>query len=133
MIIYIGAIAVLFLFVVMMLNVKSSSTPYIFYLFLIFLCSVLSDFLYGYLASDSFFIDLEFSFENTFLVDVLSNIEVFGQVLFGYYTICFLLAGILLLVAMIGAIVLTLNFNATQKSGFGFKQFSRSNSIVFFK
>ena len=47
-------------------------------------------------------------------VDYATNIDVVGQVLYTYYFLYFLISGILLLAAMIGAIVLTLTF--TKKS-----------------
>ena len=135
-IIYVGAIAVLFLFVVMMLNVKIytlnsfSSVP------LIFLSSIIV-FIQLYLNLDSVFFN--FSLINTSLIytnflDNLSNIDIFGQALYNYFLTCFLISGLILLVAMIGAIVLTLNFRSHRKTELVNKQMSRSdNFLAFFK
>lgn len=137
-IIYVGAIAVLFLFVVMMLNVKIysftkiTSSPLFFLINIIFFIQI-------YFILDEIFTSFNlldnntiFPFENN--IDSLSNIVVFGQVLYNYYLICFLLAGIILLVAMVGAIILTLNFRSHRKNELVFRQLSRSdNFLSFFK
>ena len=44
---------------------------------------------------------------------MLSQIYSLGQVLYSYYALAFLMAGIILLVAMIGAIVLTMQIRTT--------------------
>lgn len=68
-------------------------------------------------------------------LDTISNIEVLGQLIYTYYFFYFLIAGIILLVAMVGAIVLTLNFKQKAKHQFVFKQILREkkNSIYFIK
>ena len=145
-IIYVGAIAVLFLFIIMMLNVKRQSFSFkletssiVFLILLVFSLSTLY-----YLNEDvflSFFskIDLfKYSIDerylskelNEFLVDSLSNINVLGQGLFNYYSSSFLLAGLVLLVALVGAVVLTLNFNTNKKSQLSFRQLSRADSFL---
>jgi len=135
-IIYVGAIAVLFLFVVMMLNVKiyalnsSSYIPIIFFSSIIILVQL-------YLNLDSIFFNYSLD-TNTFIflnfLDNLSNIDLFGQALYNYFLVCFLIAGLILLVAMVGAIVLTLNFCSNRKKELVNKQLSRSdNFLAFFK
>ena len=129
-IIYVGAIAVLFLFVVMMLNIKLYRKQNFNYIPLIIFISVL--------VSSSLFINLEtiflsdvkLSVFNFFLLDSLSNIDVFGQVLFNYYMVGVLMAGLILLVAMLGAIILTLNFKNPRKSENVIRQLARSNDNV---
>ena len=127
LIVYVGAVAVLFLFVMMMLNVKlseSSSAIYrylpiglflsILFLFEIFLI------IEGDLKSvdNVIFIQPEYKILHTeFLVNtswidsVISptNVDVIGSVLFTYYSYFFIMASVILLVAMIGAIALTLH------------------------
>jgi NADH-quinone oxidoreductase subunit J len=137
-IIYVGAIAVLFLFVVMMLNVKIYSFQNL--SMLPFLCIgsllVISQFFF---KLKEIFFNLTFENDITFFsyekfIDNLGNIDVFGQALYNYYLVCFLLAGLILLVAMIGAIILTLNFKSKRKNELVFRQLSRSdNFISFFK
>ena len=107
-VVYVGAVAVLFLFVVMMLNINNEEnklkvqkyTP-----LTLFLISVV-------------FIELAFVFisDNKYLTNLtktknlaLENNTVFiGNILYTDYALLFQLSGIILLVAMIGAIVLTL-------------------------
>lgn len=137
-IIYVGAIAVLFLFVVMMLNVKIFSTLNSFYIPFILLGSFIlltqlfliiekAFFGFGNLSETGIY-----SFQN--LVDNITNIDALGQGLYNYFVPCFLLAGIVLLVAMIGAIVLTLNFRSHRKNELVYRQLSRSeNFLSFFK
>lgn len=51
-------------------------------------------------------------------VDLFPTINMLGQILYSYYFFYFLIAGIILLVAMVGAIVLTLNFKQKAKHQF---------------
>jgi NADH-quinone oxidoreductase subunit J len=137
-IIYVGAIAVLFLFVVMMLNVKTFSTLNSFYMPFIFLGSfillvqiflVVEKAFFGFSNSSDFSIS---TFQGTF--DSMGSIDVLGQGLYNYFVPCFLLAGLILLVAMIGAIVLTLKFSSHRKNELVFRQLSRTdNFLSFFK
>ena len=75
---------------------------------------------------------IAYNFDN--YLDNLSSIDVLGQSLYNYYLVCFLLAGLILLVAMLGAIVLTLNFSSQRKTELSARQLSRSdNFLAFFK
>ena len=144
-IIYVGAVAVLFLFIIMMLNIKNpnDSVLNISYLKSIydkikifvfsFLVIVLFLFLQNTFQQDTFlFFDKNFDFFSIF--DRLNNIDVIGQVLYNYFIICFLLAGLVLLISLIGAIVLTLRFNSVKKSQLVSRQLSRTdNFLTFFK
>lgn len=56
-----------------------------------------------------------------------TNIEIIGAVLFLDYPYMFLLAGIALLVAMLGSIVLTLNSSAKSKRQ---DYYSQTNKII---
>lgn len=142
MIIYVGAIAVLFLFVIMMLNIKNQKNKdenrsYTFW----FICFSAFNFLVTLIffsIKKVFFRDESFLFDqnsNVFLlVDNLNNIDVMGQVLFNYFLICFLLAGIILLIALVGSIVLTLRFNNSEEGQLVNRQLSRTdNFLSFFK
>lgn len=134
-IIYVGAIAVLFLFVVMMLDIKlsASNNNYLRYFsiggFLGFLFFVET----YYLIETSVFapqldssLILESSYQDWITrLDTLTNMECLGQFLYTYYFFHFLIAGIVLLVGMIGAIVLTLHVNHTSKNQLICKQLSR--------
>ena len=137
-IIYVGAIAILFLFVVMMLNVKiysSSNNFYLPFLSLGVLILMLQTFLVlEKVFSNSTFwtTNLPYSFNN--YLGNLTSIDVIGQGLYNYYLVCFLLAGLILLVSMVGAIVLTLNFSSQRRNELVARQLSRSdNFLAFFK
>jgi len=134
-IIYVGAIAILFLFIVMMLNNKILSFDpknyyIIFFLIIsVFLIQTSSTLLETFKQFNNKSIYLQLS---SFSTDNLSNLNLLGQVLFNYYNSCFLLAGIVLLVAMIGAIVLSLNFEVNCKTQILYRQLSRSESSFYF-
>ena len=138
-IIYVGAIAILFLFVVMMLNVKIyASNNFLIYLpfFLIggfiLLLQIFLVFEKIFSNSESYLTTTFYSFEN--YLDNLNSIDLLGQSLYNYYLICFLLAGFILLIAMVGAIVLTLKFNGKRKTELASRQLSRTNNfLAFFK
>ena len=130
-VVYVGAIAVLFLFVVMMLNVKISEvedevlqylpvggTIGLIFLFLIFFI-IEGDFVSFNGQANSIYLDW---FQQ---VDVVSNIETLGQVLYTEYLVYFLLAGVILLVAMVGAIVLTMSTRTSLRRHLIFQQVSR--------
>ena len=130
-VVYVGAIAVLFLFVVMMLNVKISEvedevlqylpvggTIGLIFLFLIFFI-IEGDFVSFNGQANSIYL---YCFQQ---VDVVSNIETLGQLLYTEYLVYFLLAGVILLVAMVGAIVLTMSTRTSLRRQLIFQQVSR--------
>lgn len=186
LIVYVGAIAVLFLFVVMMLNIKLTEVHesifhylpiggfvgFIFFLefyflfnqeivplhldnfsqqndsFLVFqfyLFTILAFLKYGFtttnfsekfqLYSDSFFEKLanidKFSSNHIdyviwpTLIDSKTPVEALGQVLYTYYSYFFIVASLILLISMIGAIMLTLNPNRAVKRQQVFEQNAR--------
>lgn len=131
-IIYVGAIAVLFLFVVMMLNIKINELsenwwhylPIGGILGLIFFCQIevvlyfsqYSDYALEITALsssidqvESFLIERE-GYQSTWgsLVDLVTNIQALGFLIYTYNAYYFIMASLILLVAMIGAIVLTM-------------------------
>lgn len=138
-IIYVGAIAVLFLFVIMMLNIKTVKKNFIFLfkrLFLVILIISILNYFGNYFFSNIFNLKILSFYENTliFKIDSITNIESLGQILYNYFLICVLIAGLILLVALLGAIILTYKFTNLQKAQNISKQLSRnSHSISFFK
>lgn len=168
LIIYVGAIAVLFLFVVMMLNIKLNelNENWVRYLpiggiiSLIFLLEIFlildSDFNFSY--SLQFWNNLSFRslssnavnyehyknvtdtmslYDNfymvqkewTSLIDSFTNIQSLGFLIYTYYFYYFIIASIILLVAMIGAIVLTMHKRKfASKKQLIFKQIERNFS-----
>ena len=110
-VVYVGAVAVLFLFVVMMLNFDPPSVKVKF-----------SNFIpVGIITALVIFIELALIFsgwsfaENSYITNVdfiyttENNTASLGNVLYTDYFLSFQIAGIILLVAMVGAIVLTLS------------------------
>jgi NADH-quinone oxidoreductase subunit J len=141
-IIYVGAIAVLFLFVIMMLNIKNKTDDkanskwvsyFLYFSFSYLIFTLIFFFIRKTFNKDSFFLT-EQPFDMVLLVDNLNNIDVMGQVLFNYFLVCFLLAGLILLIALIGAIVLTLRFNNSEEAQLVNRQLARTdNFLSFFK
>lgn len=139
--VYLGAVAVLFLFVVMMLNVKivELSKDLVHYLpmtgilgFLLFinvLACINSD-LISLINVD--FLNQSFYLNWFEYVDFVSTVDYFGQLLYTYYFYFFLVSGLVLLVAMIGAVILTSQVkDHNTKEQFIYEQVTRScdNSI----
>jgi NADH-quinone oxidoreductase subunit J len=111
-IVYIGAVAILFLFVVMMLDIQINSlvlnvkryTP----LAVLFAGIILAEIIYlSVFKSNNPSLNLITKYEN--------NTEQIGNVLYTDYFLEFQLSGIVLLLAMIGAIVLTHVYKPTIK------------------
>jgi len=73
---------------------------------------------------------LDFSTNTFYFIDTLNNIDVLGQVLYNYFVVCFLLAGFILLISLIGSIVLTINFAGTKKTQQVLRQLSRSETFL---
>ena len=111
-IVYVGAVAVLFLFVVMMLDVdfaelKAGMAQYIPIALLIGIVIMME--LSMAIGIWTFSPEAEALRSNvTPAVDEVTNSEAIGLVLYDKYLILFQLAGMVLLVAMVGAILLTL-------------------------
>ena len=134
LIVYVGAVAVLFLFVVMMLNVAQQKNQW-------FLSSQSSGHIpVGLIISTIIFFELIIViggwkykpdlFENMNLISSnnLSNTHSLGQILYTDYIHVFQISGMILLVAMIGAIVLTFRQREGVKKQSYIKQISRERS-----
>jgi NADH-ubiquinone oxidoreductase chain 6 len=137
LVVYVGAIAVLFLFVVMMLNIKLAEINekklryfpiggLLGVLFLVEIFLIVNNQIIPLKIpltltslkivdkSPEFLSDpyLNLSFTDwSSLVEPISNIQAIGQLVYTYYVYYFLVASFILLVAMIGAIVLTMHKN----------------------
>lgn len=137
-VVYVGAIAVLFLFVVMMLNVDinqikektNRNLPILVLVAIILFCEI--------------FLMIKFSSSQNNPTKILypmsleiSNIKAIGNVLYTDFILQFQLAGAILFVAMVGAIVLTIREEKTRliKKQVIFSQTSRNkeNSIKIIK
>lgn len=113
-VVYVGAVAVLFLFVVMMLDVdfvemKQGSLRYWPFAALIGLVFIAEIALAGFSREGG----SQATFDSA--PGAQSNVEAIGQVMYTDYVLLFQLAGLILLVAMIGAIVLTLRYRTGVK------------------
>jgi NADH-quinone oxidoreductase subunit J len=131
-IVYVGAIAILFLFIVMMLDVKVYPVSLPAYFFMLPIINLV---FIGF-ASDSRIMLNEIWVEQGLLCsnfesfDFKDNLSVYGQVLYNGYAICFLLGGLVLLVSMVGAVVLTLNFKSRKAAMSFFKQLSKGGVVT---
>ena len=134
LIVYVGAVAVLFLFVVMMLNVAQQKNQW-------FSASESSKHIpVGLIVSAIIFFELIIviggwkykpdlvSAMSLTLDQDISNTHAIGYVLYTNYIHIFQLSGMILLVAMIGAIVLTFRQRSGVKKQSYFNQISRERS-----
>ena len=134
LIVYVGAVAVLFLFVVMMLNVTQQKNQWF--------SSVNSSkhIPIGLIISTIIFFELiivigGWKYKPELLNNLnnsvnyeLTNTHLLGQILYTDYIHIFQISGMILLIAMIGAIVLTFRQRSGLKKQSYFKQISRERS-----
>jgi NADH-quinone oxidoreductase subunit J len=134
LIVYVGAVAVLFLFVVMMLNVAQQKNQW-------FLSAESSGHIpIGLIISTIIFFELIiviggwqykpklFDSAKISATETISNTHSLGQILYTDYIHVFQISGMILLVAMIGAIVLTFRQREGVKKQNYIKQISRERS-----
>tara|TARA_B100000902_G_scaffold308613_1_gene297807 strand:- start:37 stop:528 length:492 start_codon:yes stop_codon:yes gene_type:complete len=134
LIVYVGAVAVLFLFVVMMLNVAQQKNQW-------FLSKSSSRHIpVGLIISAIIFFELIIviggwkykpdliNSTNIPLTNNISNTHSLGQILYTDYIHIFQISGMILLIAMIGAIVLTYRQREGVKKQSYVKQISRERS-----
>jgi len=134
LIVYVGAVAVLFLFVVMMLNVAQQKNQW-------FVSKQSSSHIpIGLIISTIIFFELIIvvggwkykpeliNVTNSKISSEISNTHSLGQILYTDYIHVFQISGMILLVAMIGAIVLTFRQREGVKKQSYLKQISRERS-----
>ena len=134
LIVYVGAVAVLFLFVVMLLNVAQQKNQW-------FAGQATSKHIpVGLIISTLIFFEIIiviggwkykpeiFDINNSFANTSVSNTHSLGQILYTDYIHVFQISGMILLVAMIGAIVLTFRQRSGVKKQSYIKQISRERS-----
>ena len=126
LIVYVGAVAVLFLFVVMMLDIKESLMREGFLKYFPFGLLLISIFLielFTIFNSDQLpFNDIDAINIRELIDSGASNTQSIGLYLYTDYFIIFQISGFLLLLAMIGAIVLAQNENQRIRNVSVFKQ-----------
>ena len=134
LIVYVGAVAVLFLFVVMMLNVAQQKNQW-------FAGQATSKHIpVGLIISTLIFFEIIiviggwkykpeiFDINNSLTNTSVSNTHSLGQVLYTDYIHVFQISGMILLVAMVGAIVLTFRQRSGVKKQSYIKQISRERA-----
>ena len=130
LIVYVGAVAVLFLFVVMMLNVAEQKQSW-------FIGKKSTHLPAGLIVSFLIFLELlvvvggwkykdNLMSSSTLDISDVSNTHQLGLVMYTDYILFFQLAGIILLLSMIGAILLTFRKRPGVKKQSYFRQISRS-------
>lgn len=134
LIVYVGAIAVLFLFIIMMLNLKAFPKASLLHIPAHFLvgCFFFSELL-SFLKSSFSSVLVSNCINNLFYIDSFTNIEIIGQVFFSNFLSLFLITGFVLLASMLVVIILTLNnnffFDNEERT---YIQLARSRIVQFF-
>ena len=134
LIVYVGAVAVLFLFVVMMLNVSEQKQSW-------FIGKKSTHIPTGLIVSVLIFLELlvvvggwkqkdDVMSSSTLTISDVSNTHQLGLVMYTDYILYFQLAGIVLLLAMIGAILLTFRERIGVKKQSYINQISRNPSTA---
>tara|TARA_B100000029_G_scaffold170653_1_gene166923 strand:+ start:25 stop:657 length:633 start_codon:yes stop_codon:yes gene_type:complete len=134
LIVYVGAVAVLFLFVVMMLNVAQQKNQWFSSAYSskhIPIGLIISTIIFfeliivigGWKYKPELFNNLNYSANNE-----ISNTHSLGQILYTDYIHIFQISGMILLIAMIGAIALTFRQRSGVKKQSYFKQISRERA-----
>jgi NADH:ubiquinone oxidoreductase subunit 6 (subunit J) len=119
-IIYVGAISVLFLFVIIMLDLKTQTSfkniykffPFNNLLVFLFLFSIFTV-IYNNYNKNFYYNNFLFNFNINWLykLDYITDLNLLGQILYTHYVVQFLMLGMILLLAVLGAVALTYNKN----------------------
>lgn len=141
LIVYVGAVAVLFLFVLMMLETKVKNLnkslliyfPFGILLNIIFLFEIINSVSTNVLSNSylsySYLIPNYTTYIN--LIDNVTDIQVFGHILYTHFVLQFLIVGFVLFLVLVGVVFLTANpIYKTHKTQTVFYQLSRT-SIIF--
>jgi NADH-quinone oxidoreductase subunit J len=136
LIVYVGAIAILFLFVIMLLNLRVVESYNTFYNYMpigVFVAFYFMLFILFFLVNDFTIVTpIDFNLLDNYsknwvsFIFLKSNIYSIGELLYNYYNHFFILAGLILLIALIGVITLTLTKVPLPKDSFyNYKRVSR--------
>lgn len=141
-IVYVGAIAILFLFAIMMLEAKfmdlsRNSLKYLpigMVFGLSFLILLLNEVNSTFESSPYNNFSLLNKYQNWYdLIDSVTDVEVYGQVLYSYFVLQLLVVGLILLVVLIGVVYLTnthsVDMQTLEQSSF--KQLARESKFFF--
>jgi len=139
--VYIGAIAVLFLFVIMMLNIKIVEISSTYFRYLPVSLFIIVFFLFELIVS----VYLKFGWSPiyydvyidwVYFFDYASNISLFGFFFFTFFNYFLLIIALILFVSMLGSIVLVVNWNqlpSYSKMIYGNSFYYIKKKIVFLK
>ena len=142
-VIYVGAIAVLFLFSIMMLESKLLyinqnkllKNNKIYLIFFVFFSSIYLIFIQQFIhrtfdQASWFYISQQIYNNWYYVIDSIVEIEVFGHVLYSSFVLHFLVIGLILLLVLIGICYLTNDkFNQKNLNQSTFKQLSRVSNL----
>lgn len=136
-ILYVGAIAILFIFVIKLINIKivellDNSSRYLPVGFIIGIILLLEIFFYvdSYQSVSHSFLELNnLNFTYTTIVNS-TNIELLANILYTDYWLNLIIAALILLVAMIGAIILTLGHESDVKRQDIFSQINKKFALT---
>jgi len=138
-VIYVGAIAVLFLFAVMLLDAKLENLsrnlftklPFGFLFSLVFFVPILYQISIEFKISKFFFsTSNHLNWYDT--IDSIPDINSYGEILYSYFMIQFLLVGIILLVVLIGVVYLTNIYSTNQTTDqSSYKQLSVNSKFFY--
>ena len=137
LIIYLGAIAILFLFVVMMLDIKyrELQSSRIYFPIGIFIGATLFTEIW-FVFSKTFGQSIKITDFNVYLnwydaLDSIIDINVISQLFYTHYVLQILIAGLILYVAVIGVAFLTIKsaYESSDKNQILFRQLSRQNTL----
>lgn len=142
LLVYVGAIAILFLFIIMMINIKkveNENNTYLLVSFLIFISFFLYfiyflfNIFFFYFPKNILFNTNNFTFINFLILnDEFNNINVvkkIGIFLFSDYYLFLFFSGLLLLISLVGAIFLT-NFKKGYSSKNQYNQLFRKKNVI---
>lgn len=146
LIVYVGAIAVLFLFVVMMLNVKLNDVKvnystifligtFISFVLFIQIWSVLQSDFEAYSNIKISLVNVGFPLVTSWIQEnnLPSNTESIGLILYTSYSLVFIMCAFILLLAMIGSIVLTMNQRTgVKKQQISLQLYRNQNKVIRF-
>lgn len=138
-VVYVGAIAILFLFAIMMLeskkiNLARNTIKYfpigVFFsvFFVLPLLNLINkNFTDTFITSYNFYLN---NYTNWYdLIDSNNDVNVYGKILYSYFVLQFLIAGLILLLVLIGVVCLTSCFEKKTKQQAQFRQLARKSQI----
>lgn len=141
-IVYVGAIGVLFLFTIMMMDLKTKETSQnfgkYFPISMLFMATILLPLLYIINTNEFFSYSSSLLTSNLYLnpyrnwydlIDATNDVNVFGQILYSYFVVQFLITGFILLLTIIGVVYLTNSSDKQSLRQSQFKQLSRKSKI----